>query len=167
MLTETNYLANQLPEDTDVIINHRIAVESSVQAVQKHYIELLQPLSQSWNFSLNAFGHNISHISTEYSITLNSNYPLEPSPVTDTETETFTKLANTIHQVFGKDVVASPFLEIGNTDTKFYWDLSKQIYRFNPWRSGRDPDGSKMHTVNERVSLYSFLATFFTKFLRH
>lgn len=38
----------------------------------------------------------------------------------------------------------------GNTDTRFYWNLTRNIWRFSPIR----PDGTKnIHTVDERIDM--------------
>ena len=38
----------------------------------------------------------------------------------------------------------------GNTDTRFYWNLTRNIWRFSPIR----PDGTKnIHTVDERIDV--------------
>jgi Gly-Xaa carboxypeptidase len=38
----------------------------------------------------------------------------------------------------------------GNTDTKFYWGLSRSIYRFSPAREG---GRANAYTVDERVGM--------------
>ena len=45
----------------------------------------------------------------------------------------------------------------GNTDTRYYWGLSKHIYRMSPWRASHDPRGSRMHTVDERMPVKGLL----------
>ncbi|KAL1845100.1 hypothetical protein VTK73DRAFT_1129 [Phialemonium thermophilum] len=51
----------------------------------------------------------------------------------------------------------------GNTDTRYYWDVTRHIFRFGP---GFDPedDGSGgelrgVHTVDERVSVAAHVNT--------
>jgi Gly-Xaa carboxypeptidase len=43
----------------------------------------------------------------------------------------------------------------GNTDTKSYWDLSRNIFRFSPGTILPNPaaPGSGIHTVNENVQI--------------
>lgn len=38
----------------------------------------------------------------------------------------------------------------GNTDTRFYWNLTRNIWRFNPTREG---GALNIHTVDERVDV--------------
>jgi Gly-Xaa carboxypeptidase len=56
----------------------------------------------------------------------------------------------------------------GNTDTKYYWKLSSQIYRMSPWRASLDPRGTNMHTVDERMPVEGLLemVKFYHEFIR-
>jgi len=56
----------------------------------------------------------------------------------------------------------------GNTDTRYYWDLSPQIYRWSPWRASHDPRGTRMHTVDERMPIKGLveMVKFYHEFIR-
>ena len=184
---------NSLPENVSVVVNHRIGVQDSVQAVKDHYIQLLTPWTKSWNFNLHAFGAQhrrngtfASHSVTDSGdLTLTAQYELEPSPVSDSEDARFRWLAGTIRGVFGDDVVVAPellsgksaltsdqvqlWLRVpGNTDTRYYWDLSAHIYRMSPWRASHDPRGTRMHTVDERMPVQGLMEMirFYHEFIR-
>ncbi|KAG7152215.1 putative carboxypeptidase like protein [Verticillium longisporum] len=56
-----------------------------------------------------------------------------------------------------------------NTDTKFYWDLSRSIFRHFP---GWDPEYDTLdgiHTVNEKISVSGHIKTvqWYSLFLRN
>ncbi|OAP58229.1 hypothetical protein AYL99_07319 [Fonsecaea erecta] len=170
---------NSLPENASILVNHRIAIQDSVQAVKDHYLHLLAPWAQERGFKLHAFGakaqdgHNISmrpgSNTTECGdLTLSAHYELESSPVSSTEDARFRILAGTIKGVFGNDVVVAPELLTGNTDTRYYWDLSPQIYRMSPWRASHDPRGTRMHTVDERMPIKGLMEMvhFYHEFIR-
>lgn len=55
-------------------------------------------------------------------------------------------------------VVVAPGLMTGNTDTKHYWDLTENIYRFSPMRL-LNTQISNIHTVNEHLNLDIHLET--------
>ena len=59
-------------------------------------------------------------------------------------------------------------LDIGNTDTKFYWKLSPQIYRINPYSGKWDAKGWRIHTVDERMPVDGMLemVRFYCRFVR-
>lgn len=56
--------------------------------------------------------------------------------------------------MLGEDIIVAPSIMTGNTDTKYFWGLSKNIYRFTPVEEGGRFDA---HTVDERVKLSSHL----------
>lgn len=57
---------------------------------------------------------------------------------------------------------------LGNTDTKYFWKLSSQIYRMAPWRAKLDPRGTRIHTVDERMPVEGMLEMirFYHEFIR-
>lgn len=63
-----------------------------------------------------------------------------------------------------------PGIMTGNTDTRFFWDLTKHIFRFQPGYDPEDESGlGNIHTINERVNVNSHINTvkFFTLFIRN
>lgn len=107
--------ANALPETVYAIVNHRIAIEDSIQVLKDHYIGILSPLARKWNFDLLAFGKDIktSGKSTG-TLTLSGHGELEPSPISNHEDVRFKWLAGTLRAVFGKEVYVAPVLLSGN-----------------------------------------------------
>ncbi|KAF8849205.1 Gly-Xaa carboxypeptidase [Acephala macrosclerotiorum] len=165
--------SNALPETASVLINHRIAVEESVQGVLDHYEKILSPLAKKWGFSPQAPNEKTPsttriYKSSEARITITTHGDLEPSPPSDLTDKRFSWLAGTIRGVFGEDVVVAPVLEVGNTDTRFYWKLCPQIYRFNPYSAKWDPRGLRIHTVDERMPVDGMLelVKFYHEFIR-
>ncbi|KIX05815.1 uncharacterized protein Z518_03787 [Rhinocladiella mackenziei CBS 650.93] len=170
---------NSLPENVSVLVNHRIAIQDSVQAVKDHYVRLLSPWARKWNFKFHAFDGETSTQATNPTIqsennsdsgdlTLTAQYELEPSPVSEVDDARFRALAGTIKGVFGDDVVVAPELLSGNTDTRYYWNLSPQIYRMSPWRAHHDPRGTRMHTIDERMPVEGLMemVKFYHEFIR-
>ncbi len=137
-------------------MNHRIAVEESIKTVKDYYVRLLTPLAKKWKFSIQGFGQTAS-ANTSGIITVVDHDGLEPSPTSSPTNERFDWLTGTIRGVFGESVHVAPILLTGNTDTKFYWKLSDQIYRWSPWRGSLDPRGTMMHTVDERMPVEGLL----------
>ncbi|CAH1783895.1 unnamed protein product [Owenia fusiformis] len=81
---------------------------------------------------------------------------VEAHPVSpyDTKAKGYQTIKKSIRQVFHKAVVA-PGLMIGNTDTKHYLKLSKNIYRFSPTYMYPE-DLPRFHGVNERISVKNY-----------
>ncbi|KAF4621523.1 hypothetical protein G7Y89_g14552 [Cudoniella acicularis] len=159
---------NALPETAYILVNHRIAVEESVQIVKDHYLRLISPLAKKWNFAIRGFEGEETGNAGLGTLTLTAHSELEPSPTTNPDDERFGWLAGAIRGVFGEDVIVAPVLLTGNTDTKFYWRLSSQIYRMSPWRASLDTRGTMMHTVDERMPVQGLLemVKFYHEFIR-
>lgn len=111
-------------------------------------------------------------------ITLETDNKLEPAPVTPIDTPVWDVLSGTIQAVFGshatgndtalasdsaahgdkakprQELVVAPGLMTGNTDTRWYWKLSDNIFRFNPSRL----EGlGAIHTVDEKMPIQGHL----------
>ena len=145
---------NALPEKVYAVINHRIAVESRTGDVREKIQTLLEDqILQKFSLSLDAWGDvsgNTSASAVGQVILEDFDEPLEPSPVSPFDSEAYKTFTGTIKQTFGEDYIVAPSLMTGNTDTKYYWNLSKNIYRFSPVR---DEGRANAHTVDERVGM--------------
>ncbi|TAQ84480.1 hypothetical protein B7494_g7200 [Chlorociboria aeruginascens] len=145
---------NALPEKVFAVVNHRVAVESRSTDVQYNIQSVLQDkILSKFSLSLNAWGTisgNTSTSSVGQVILENFGETLEPSPVSPFDTDAYKLLSGTIKQVLGEDMIVAPSVMTGNTDTKFYWNLSKNIYRFSPVR---DEGRANIHTVDEKVGM--------------
>ncbi len=93
--------------------------------------------------------------------------PIEPSPVSDTESPSFKTLQTTIHQVY-PTVIVAPFLLVAATDSRHYEKLSPNIYRFMPL-SVDARDISRFHGIDERISIadYQQGIRFFIQLIRN
>jgi Gly-Xaa carboxypeptidase len=145
---------NALPEKVYAVVNHRIAVESGTKDVREKMQTLLEDqILKKFSLSLDAWGDvsgNTSTSSVGQVILEDFDEPLEPSPVSPFDTKAYKTFTGTIKQAFGEDYIVAPSLMTGNTDTKYYWNLSKNIYRFSPIR---DEGRANVHTVDERLGM--------------
>jgi carboxypeptidase PM20D1 len=71
------------------------------------------------------------------------------APISPLDSEGFRALQRVVYETFNGAPV-TPFLMIGNTDTRHYWELSKNIYRFTPIEMDMR-DLGMFHGVNERL----------------
>ncbi|EMC95379.1 hypothetical protein BAUCODRAFT_123824 [Baudoinia panamericana UAMH 10762] len=162
---------NALPERTMVTVNHRINIGDTAETVFSHLTSLAKPVAEKYNLTLHAFD------GTKEAASSISMYPsentLEVAPVTPTNVDTITPyaiLAGTTRAVYGDHIIVSPGMMTGNTDTRYYWPLTKHIFRYGP---GYDPTWDKglgnVHTVDERISVDNHLGMvkWFTLFVRN
>ncbi|KAI1390805.1 carboxypeptidase S [Hypoxylon trugodes] len=146
--------SNALPERTTVIINHRVNVGESPSDVKVRLAKLAEQVAQKHNLTVHAFNDEPE---TPRSIKLNGeNRVLEPAPVTPTSVDGVTPyavLSGTSRALYGEKLLVAPGIMTGNTDTRYYWDLTRHIFRYEP---GWDPEQEGfegIHTVDEKVSV--------------
>ncbi|KAK5172222.1 uncharacterized protein LTR77_003860 [Saxophila tyrrhenica] len=162
---------NALPERVSVTVNHRINNGDEPEMVWRRLTSLAKPIAKKYNLTLHAFDGTQE---AAQSISLwDSPTTLRPAPITPTDidrTTPYSILAGTTRAVYGEDIIVSPGSTTGNTDTRFYWPLTKHIFRFGP---GYDPSVGpglgKIHTVDEHISMVNHIGMvkWFTLFVRN
>ncbi|KAM5533864.1 hypothetical protein V8D89_012527 [Ganoderma adspersum] len=161
---------NALPERAWAVVNHRIATDSSVSAVQAHDTKLLKKLAEHFNLSYTAFGAQVSEQDAPAygSLAISDAWGggLEPAPISPINAPEYALLSGTIKATYnahrsltGDDnVVVVPGIMSGNTDTRWYWALTEHIYRYNHHNSGNATSlANGVHTVNEFLVVDGFL----------
>ncbi|KAK0620617.1 hypothetical protein B0T14DRAFT_431214 [Immersiella caudata] len=147
---------NALPERVTVTVNHRINIGETTQVVRDRLTDLAGKMAHKYNLTLHAFDGKEEPSSI---ILTETKDVLEVAPVTPTDASVdgpFKVFAGTTRAVQGEDVIVAPGIMTGNTDTRYYWALTKHIFRFDPGYDPEDPTGgfdNGIHTVNERVSV--------------
>ncbi|KAL5531541.1 hypothetical protein ACEPAG_4418 [Sanghuangporus baumii] len=159
---------NALPEQAWAVVNHRIATQSSVAALQERDAKVVAKLAEKFNLTYNAFGETL-HTGSTGTLTLSDAWgnALEPAPVTPTDEVPYKLLSGTIRAAYNarrnvdneEDIKIAPGIMTGNTDTRYYWNLTKHIFRYNHNHglfSGGKVQGG-VHTVNEAIVVDDFL----------
>ncbi|KIL59863.1 hypothetical protein M378DRAFT_1065315 [Amanita muscaria Koide BX008] len=157
--------SNALPERAYAIVNHRISVLSSVAATQEYDASRAKTIASRYNLTLNAFGSDTNAAVAPSSgvLTLSDAYNVEqePAPITPTDAAPYQLVSGTIKATYNShrglqgstNIHVMPGMSTGNTDTYYYWRLSKHILRYNHHDEGNGP----IHTVNESMSAEAFL----------
>ncbi|KAJ3251300.1 hypothetical protein HDU77_005993, partial [Chytriomyces hyalinus] len=175
---------NALPELVTVDLNNRISIDSSITEFQAQILRSILPVATQFNlnFTFTDFlDANKTHTRTSESAvgTLRvfakpTDSPLEPSPISSTASKEWKLVEGTIHHVYEREgavekgqvktFTVAPGLMAGNTDTRYFWKMSKNILRFAP-----APGGQGYHTVNERASIRGYMTaiTFFHELIRN
>ncbi|KAI1776276.1 carboxypeptidase S [Hypoxylon cercidicola] len=161
---------NALPERTKVVVNHRVNVGDRTADVQEKLTMLAEKVAEKYNLTVHAFNDEPE---IPRSITLNAGYgTLEPAPVSPTSVDGITPysvLSGTIRALYGEEIIVAPGISTGNTDTKYYWDLTAHIFRYGP---GWDPEQEGIggvHTVDEKYSVEAHIKSvqWFSLFIRN
>lgn len=79
----------------------------------------------------------------------------EPSAISSTNNDAWALLERSILQVYS-DAVVIPYLVLAATDSRYFRDLTPNVYRFAGFRLGAS-DLSRVHGTNERISIASYL----------
>ena len=80
---------------------------------------------------------------------------IEPSKVSDHQTESFADMADMIHAVYPEAAVA-PSMFLANSDSKHFWGVAEQIYRFNPIML-HESEVKRFHGIDECIEIKSFV----------
>jgi Gly-Xaa carboxypeptidase len=160
---------NALPERTVVTVNHRVNVGESTAVVKKKLTRLARQVSKKYNLTLNAFDGSEEG---PMSLSLVDTASLEPAPVTPTsiaKLSAYTVLSGSTRALYGPKMIMAPGMMTGNTDTKYYWRLSSNIFRYAPGWDSEEEGFGKIHTVDERASVKAHVlsAQWFSLFLRN
>jgi Gly-Xaa carboxypeptidase len=121
--------SNALPEQAWAIVNHRIAVLSSVDEVKARDTELLESLAREFNLTYEAFGRRLSEegIPSSGTLTLSDEHSgLEPAPITPAGegAEAYRLLSGTIKATYNihgsiegdkSPIIVAPSMMSGNT----------------------------------------------------
>lgn len=137
-MIEGGVKVNALPERASVTINHRVNVGDEPELVWDHLTSLAQETAKKHNLTLHAFD-GVQEEAESISLWHSPN-TLRVAPVTPINVDRNTPyriLAGTVRAVYGEEIIVSPGMSTGNTDTRFYWDLTRHIFRFGP---GFDPE---------------------------
>ncbi|KAK1758912.1 hypothetical protein QBC47DRAFT_370740 [Echria macrotheca] len=161
---------NALPERATVTINHRINIGETSKVVHDRLTKLAGHIADKYNLTLHAFDGKEEPSSVILTETRDA---LEVAPVTPTDGSVdgpFKVLAGTTRALYGEEVVVSPGIMTGNTDTRYYWSLTRHIFRFGPgYAPGEGSWMGNIHTVDERVNVQSHINSvkWFVLFVRN
>ena len=123
---------NMIPGEAHAWVNHRIHPSENVQGVI--------------NYDTKIINDPRVRIAIE-----NDDATIDPAPVSSIDSRAFKLLKNGVARVFNAPVMPVPM--IGNTDTRHYWELADNIYRFSPVLMESPDDLTMFHGLNERISI--------------
>ncbi|WVW85411.1 hypothetical protein I302_107449 [Kwoniella bestiolae CBS 10118] len=165
---------NALPESVTAVVNHRINIASSIAELKEHIAAVIAPAASKLNLSIEAFGKEINPAAgpkagkvivdtTKLGI---DPAPLSPFTLEDPAWRVFTGTAKGVYatrpeayleeEEAKKEIFTVPALSTGNTDTRQYWNLTRNIYRF-AYQIGKNQHLNNAHTVNEAISADVFV----------
>ncbi|CCH58175.1 hypothetical protein TBLA_0A03770 [Henningerozyma blattae CBS 6284] len=155
--------ANALPEYVSILLNSRISVDSSLNVTLTNFINHAESVAKHYDLGL-IFEDKILLEKTESGyINMTIAVGFEPAPISPNN-EVWKEFASTIKGFYQKivlprkfndsntELVITPSIMPANTDTAKYWNLTRNIYRFQPGFTDEETMLS-IHSVNERVDI--------------
>ena len=88
-----------------------------------------------------------------------------PSEISNIDAPSYKVLTKTINGIY-PEVVALPYLMVGGTDSRKYFELCENIYRFSAVILSK-ADLDSIHSDNEKISIENFsnMIKFYIEFL--
>jgi Gly-Xaa carboxypeptidase len=150
---------NAIPETASTMVNLRLAVETSIAEVEAHYESLAIPIARKHGMAFAGF-HSPCSTAEKRKICMFGVDALEPAPVSPVDAEPYRILSGTVKNVLKSlgpddDLIVTPYLMPANTDTKFFWALTKNIYRFTPVNLVENLN--RAHTTDEFIRADEFV----------
>lgn len=168
--------SNALPEQASVIVNHRVNIGETPELVKEKISGHAKAVAKKHGLALNAYTVDPNDLPPSAISLVAPRYlnvaPVTPTnPIVNNSLTPYGILSGTTRALYGEETIMSPGMNTGNTDTRFYWDLTPHIFRFGPGYSKEMPkDGMKgIHTVDENMSIDAHLngVRWFVKFIRN
>ncbi|KAI3403071.1 hypothetical protein KGF56_004131 [Candida oxycetoniae] len=160
--------SNALPEYVEIVVNHRIAVESSVNEIYDHDLFHVQQIAEKFDLGLVSENKTLREETPNGKLVIYKASQLEPAPITPTVGPVWELFSGNIRHVYeqlafsdpnseyhGMQVIVAPGIATGNTDTKYYWNLTKNIFRYRPGLFTTVE--SHAHGVDENIKFDSHL----------
>ncbi|CAO1620640.1 unnamed protein product [Parajaminaea phylloscopi] len=165
---------NAIPASSQVDIDHRVALHHTIEYIQEWYTKRLTSFAKQHNLALSAWGQEAAHNPTtpagKMTLELGSP-PLHPAPRTPTsgaDANAWRLFQSLIRSTWqqppsqedraapssSQEILVAPSQMNGNTDTRWMWALSRNIFRFMPASLLPDPFPEHeafrgVHNVNE------------------
>ncbi|CCF58772.1 hypothetical protein KAFR_0F01750 [Kazachstania africana CBS 2517] len=160
--------ANALPETVSFLVNHRINLHSSIDYTVERDLNYIKQIAKKYDFGIFYDGKFLKNETKNGYFDIKILKPLAPAPVSPNEGPVWDMLAGTIQDLFQNKIFdkqenntnqlyVTTGLFSGNTDTKHYWALSKNIYRFIGSIVGASTLKT-VHSVNEHIEVEGHLS---------
>ncbi|KAF7580908.1 Peptidase M20/M25/M40 family protein [Clavispora lusitaniae] len=156
-IVEGGVKSNALPEHASVLVNHRIAVEESVASTGKKVLDQIVDFAEKYDLGVISNDALVRDKTPNGYIDYNFVEPLEPAPLTPVGDEVWNVFGGSLRYLYEELVfpekndtfIFAPFISTGNTDTKSYWSLTRNIFRYEP---GLPTPRGNIHSVDERLN---------------
>lgn len=165
--------SNALPEHVSVLINHRIAIEESVASTGQKVVDQIVDFAKRYELGVVYDGQVLLKATDKGYFNYSLVEPLEPAPVTPMGDEIWNVYGGSLRYLYedlvfkgsNETFIFAPYISTGNTDTKSYWDLTRNIFRYAP---GLETPHDNIHSINERLNFrgHTLIIAFYYYYLQ-
>lgn len=74
----------------------------------------------------------------------------DPSPVSPWRGEPWRRIATAVATALGDDIITTPYIQLGASDSRWFTEISAHVYRFTPFHLTR-AERDALHSHNERI----------------
>ncbi|QLG71675.1 hypothetical protein HG535_0C00230 [Zygotorulaspora mrakii] len=158
---------NALPERVSVGINYRIAPGLTLKDIKARITSILEPIAMKYNMTSFFFGSQESVSCSDSELCISQvGKALEPAKMSPQNTKAYSvvfgSVSSALNPIFTEtlnveSLVVVPTLMAGNTDTRHFWNLTQNLFRFRPTRIDIRNNGG--HTVNEHIHVDDHFAS--------
>ena len=140
------FKSNVIPASAHATVNHRIHPNNTIQDVLDYDKKVI----------------NDDRVQMEVS----DDFAIEASPVSDDNHQIFGVFKQVCAAIY-PDACIAPGLFVAGSDSKWFWKLAPQIYRFNPIRI-HATETQRFHGIDERIAVknYSVMVLFMREFVQ-
>lgn len=85
-------------------------------------------------------------------IELEVRHGTDPSPVSPWRGEPWRRIAGAVSHALGDDIVTTPYLQLGASDSRWFTQIGDAVYRFTPFRLTRS-ERDALHSHDERIRI--------------
>ncbi|KXH67149.1 peptidase family M20/M25/M40 [Colletotrichum salicis] len=169
---------NAMPEKIRVGVNYRVAPQNSIPEIQHNVVKYISGIAEKYGIKIKAFKgdqdyekyaalhtsedigsmkkledgvkplYDVDYNGTLFLSRTQATLPAPISPTTGPIWDLFSGTLQSSFQFDGGKVVPVGELMTGNTDTRHYLSLTRNVYRFVPIRNGYTINA---HTIDERI----------------
>lgn len=147
--------SNALPEHASVLVNHRIALEESVEVTTDKVLHHIKNIAERFDLGIIFNGEEIKKFTPKGYFNYSLVGLLEPAPITTINNKIWNTFGGSLRYLYeelasldiNETFIVSPFISTGNTDTKSYWNLTRNIFRYTPGISISD----NIHSIDEKL----------------
>lgn len=117
--------------------------------------------------TIGAVAGRIRRVIADPDIDVEVRHGSNPSPVSPWRGPAWRRIATAVRDTLGRDVVPTPYLQLGASDSRWFTGMSDHVYRFTPFHlTGDERDALHAHDERIRIDVWLRGIRFYRELLR-